>query len=86
MVGATELKQLAQRAKASMLMKKLTNEPITFEEKKIVDDYMALDMEKTMEDEEKKLFLSKALVSDTDGGQSTIVKKIVCKHSVLKFG
>jgi sentrin-specific protease 1 len=48
---------------------------ITNEEKKIVDDYMALNMEKTMEDKEKKLFLSKALVSDTDGGQSAIVKR-----------
>ena len=38
MVGATEVKQIAQRAKASTLMKKLKNEPITIEEKQIVDD------------------------------------------------
>ncbi len=56
-------------------MEKLTKVPITSEKMKIVDDYMALDMEKTMGEKQKKLFLSKVLVSDTDGVQSDIVKR-----------
>jgi hypothetical protein len=71
MVGATEVKQLDQRAKT--FMEKVTKVPITNEEKKIVDDYMAVDMEKTMEEKEKSLFLSEVLVSDTDGVKSDIV-------------
>jgi Ulp1 family protease len=43
--------------------------------KKIVDDYMAVDMEKTMEENEKSLFLSKVLVSDTDGAKSDTVNR-----------
>jgi len=73
MVGATDVKNLAKRAMT--FMEKLTNVPITSDEMKIVDDYMALDMEKTMEEKEKKLFLSKELVSDTNDGQSDIVKQ-----------
>ena len=73
MVGTTEVKQLDQRAMT--FMEKFTKVPITNEEKKIVDDYMAVDMEKTMEEKEKSLFLSKVLVSDTDGVQSDIVKR-----------
>jgi hypothetical protein len=65
MVGTTEVKQLDQRAMT--FMENVTKLPITNEEKKIVDDYMAVDMEKTMEEKEKKLFLSEVLVSDTDG-------------------
>jgi hypothetical protein len=71
MVGATEVKQLAQRAKT--FMETVTKVPITNEEKKIVFDYMAVDMEKRMEEKDKSLFLSKVLVSDTDGVQSDIV-------------
>jgi hypothetical protein len=73
MVGATEVKQLAQRAKK--LMETVTKVPITNEEKKIVDDYMAVDMEKRMEENEKSLFLFEVIVSDTDGVKSDIVTR-----------
>ena len=73
MVGATEVKQIAQRAKT--FMDNVTKVPITNEEKKIVDDYMAVDMEKTMEEKEKSLFLSEVLFSDTDGVKSDIVTR-----------
>ena len=56
-------------------MEKLTKVPITSDKMIIVDDYMALDMDKTMGEKEKKLFLSKVLVSDTDDGPSDIVKR-----------
>ena len=36
---------------------------------------MAVDMEKMMEEKEKSLFLSKVLVSDTDGVKSDIVTR-----------
>jgi len=75
MIGATDVKQLAQRAKAMTFMEKLTKVPITNDKMKIVDDYMALDMEKTMGEKEKKLFLSKVLVSVSDGKKSDIVKR-----------
>jgi Ulp1 family protease len=73
MVGATEVNHLAQRA--ITFMEKVTKVPITNEEKKVLDDYRAVDMEKMMEEKEKSLFLSKVLVSDTDGGKSDIVKR-----------
>jgi Ulp1 family protease len=73
MVGATEVKQIAQRAKT--FMDNVTKVPITNEEKKIVDDYMAVDMEKTMEEKEKSSFLSEVLVSDTDGVKSDTVNR-----------
>ena len=60
-VGATEVKQLAQRAEAFTFMETLTKVPITNDEMKIVDDYVALDMEKTMEEKEMKVFQSEVL-------------------------